>query len=250
MALQTSGQISINDLRNEFGDTPGSDSLSEYYRGGAYVPNTSQNSSIPTGGQISLSNFYGTAAALPIPYTNYMRSSSTADAVYGTYSRTGGIVAAVATLDVRLRRADPYVYLEVKEGSSPPSTTWYNTSGTGSTLSTSYRTMLRFNLTGITQIRLEWSISTSGSGSTNVGANSGVGATYGAVNNTWRSVSNGQSIGFRMTSNTFLAECYASLNSTHQVLLYAHARKSGYLDTRLGAYRLRHRLFATSNNCF
>lgn len=36
-ALQTSGQISIGDLRNHFGDT-GTSGLSEFYRGGSLVP--------------------------------------------------------------------------------------------------------------------------------------------------------------------------------------------------------------------
>ena len=39
MALQTSGAISIGDLRAEFGDT-GTSSLSEFYRGGSLVPST------------------------------------------------------------------------------------------------------------------------------------------------------------------------------------------------------------------
>lgn len=56
MAIQSSGSISLANLQSEFG---GSNpiSLSEYYRNGAYV--TSNNTSVPTSGAISLSNFYG-----------------------------------------------------------------------------------------------------------------------------------------------------------------------------------------------
>ena len=56
MALQSSGAISLSDIQTEFG---GSNpiSLSEYYRGGAYV--TSNNGNVPTSGVITLSNFYG-----------------------------------------------------------------------------------------------------------------------------------------------------------------------------------------------
>mgnify|MGYP001269888044 CR=1 FL=1 len=61
MALQTSGTITIGDLRTEFGDT-GSSSLSEFYKGGSLVPNTGTNAAVPTSGTISLSNFYGAAA--------------------------------------------------------------------------------------------------------------------------------------------------------------------------------------------
>ena len=59
MALQGSGQISLANIQSEFG---GSNpiSLSEYYRNGAYV--TSNNTSVPTSGVISLSQFYSTTA--------------------------------------------------------------------------------------------------------------------------------------------------------------------------------------------
>lgn len=64
MALQTSGAISINDLVAEFGGTA-PHSLSEYYRGGALVPDTGTNSGVPTSGAISLTDFYGAAAFTP-----------------------------------------------------------------------------------------------------------------------------------------------------------------------------------------
>ena len=56
MALPSSGTITLQQIATEFGgDAP--HSLSEYYRGGAYT--TSNNTSVPTSGAISLSNFYG-----------------------------------------------------------------------------------------------------------------------------------------------------------------------------------------------
>jgi len=64
MALQGSGAISIGNLATEFGGGA-PHSLTEYYRGGGLVPNTSQNNGVPTSGAISLTNFYGAAA-----YTN------------------------------------------------------------------------------------------------------------------------------------------------------------------------------------
>lgn len=63
MALQSSGQISIGDLKTEFGDT-GSSSLSEFYRGGSLVPNTGTNAGVPTSGEIKLSDFYGASAVV------------------------------------------------------------------------------------------------------------------------------------------------------------------------------------------
>ena len=59
MPLQTSGAISLSDIQGEFG---GSNpiSISEYVRGGSYVPDTDANSTIGTMTQnIALSHFYG-----------------------------------------------------------------------------------------------------------------------------------------------------------------------------------------------
>ena len=55
MALQSSGLITLQDIQDEFG---GSNpiSLSEYYRNGSYV--TSNNTSVPTSGTISMNAFY------------------------------------------------------------------------------------------------------------------------------------------------------------------------------------------------
>ncbi|MDG1858428.1 MAG: hypothetical protein P8I94_04960 [Emcibacteraceae bacterium] len=60
MALPVSGTLSLLDIQNEFG---GSNpiNLSEYYRGGANVPNVAVNYSIPLSGTISISDFYGAA---------------------------------------------------------------------------------------------------------------------------------------------------------------------------------------------
>lgn len=63
MALQTSGTITLNDLRNEFG---GDRSLDDYYRGGGNVPNISQNNNVPTSGEIRLSHFYGATDGIPL----------------------------------------------------------------------------------------------------------------------------------------------------------------------------------------
>jgi hypothetical protein len=64
MAIQSSGIIRISDLVTEFGGTA-PHSLSEYYRGGLLVPNSTINGNIPTGGQINLSNFYGAQKRVP-----------------------------------------------------------------------------------------------------------------------------------------------------------------------------------------
>ena len=59
MTLPTSGQISLNDVRAEFGSPSSNVSMSQFYRGGSFVIAVTKNNNIPTSGQISMSNFYG-----------------------------------------------------------------------------------------------------------------------------------------------------------------------------------------------
>tara|TARA_R110000782_G_scaffold225926_1_gene312760 strand:+ start:7 stop:552 length:546 start_codon:yes stop_codon:yes gene_type:complete len=61
MAVTSSAPISITDISDEFGgDLP--DSLTEYYRGGGLVPDTTANASVPTSGAISLTDFFGSSS--------------------------------------------------------------------------------------------------------------------------------------------------------------------------------------------
>ena len=66
MPLQTSGSISMSDIVSEYsGASP--HSISEYYRGGQYVITgfyvkgsfVQRNTTVPSSGTISFSNFYG-----------------------------------------------------------------------------------------------------------------------------------------------------------------------------------------------
>ena len=65
MTLPSSGTLSISSIAGEFGGSSNPESLSEFYRGGSRVPNTSGTSSIPTSGLIRISNFYGTSNVQP-----------------------------------------------------------------------------------------------------------------------------------------------------------------------------------------
>ncbi len=66
MAVKTTGSLSLtSDIRGEFGGSA-PHSLSEYKRGGSYVPNISANNNIPTSNSdIKFSDFYGTTSYVP-----------------------------------------------------------------------------------------------------------------------------------------------------------------------------------------
>lgn len=63
MGLPISGTITLQDIQEEF-DGPTPARLTDYYRGGDYVPDISINNSVPTSGTIKLTDFYGAANLL------------------------------------------------------------------------------------------------------------------------------------------------------------------------------------------
>lgn len=75
MAIPSSGQVSLNTVKNEFGD-PNSDGqykLSEYYRDGDNDPIPNSQTSVPASGAISIGDFRGTSAD---PTVYYIREGS------------------------------------------------------------------------------------------------------------------------------------------------------------------------------
>ena len=95
MVLQSSGTITLAQIQTEFG---GSNpiNLSEYYRGGANVPDTAANSGIPTSGTISLSNFYGGNGAATSgtfsPSGPLYRDNAALNTYYNSATRTVNVV--------------------------------------------------------------------------------------------------------------------------------------------------------------
>ena len=65
MALPASGVLALDDIQTEFGGT-NPIGMSEYYRGGSFV--TDNNTSVPTSGEISVSDFYSTVKAYDVVY--------------------------------------------------------------------------------------------------------------------------------------------------------------------------------------
>jgi hypothetical protein len=67
MSIPLSGPVTLSQLQIEFGGTDPV-SMNEYYRGGAFVPNSVRNASIPTSGAINLEQFRGTSKTATVTY--------------------------------------------------------------------------------------------------------------------------------------------------------------------------------------
>lgn len=233
MALPTSGALSMSAIHVEAEGSPyahsGIVSLNDTNVRGL-TPASGYTINSTAGTTISIGDFYGASALSTMTTTNYMRQASSGTsnfAGYSTQSQTSGIViGAGGGFFVRLRRSDPYVYLEIREQSSSYSSNWYNTSGTASGLSTSYVNMGRFDLTGVTSIALDWTTPTN-TGTMGGGVASGTStptsSTYAASDNSFQNVSNGQSIGLQFKINVN-AECYANNVANSYIFVTARAR--------------------------
>ena len=105
MAVTSSAPISITNLVTEFGgSTP--HALTEYYRGGSLVPNTTTNASVPTSGSISLTDFFGSSSV-----TNWT-TVVTVGVVTGLFTQSGfssGIFGSLSDSTVDFLSGTPTV---------------------------------------------------------------------------------------------------------------------------------------------
>ena len=90
MALQASGQISLADIRTEFGGGSGQIALGDFYRGGSHIRAKAGNNnatnlaaSVPASGTIDFNDFYSTAKAFRYTYTSGATNQD-ASSVFGS----------------------------------------------------------------------------------------------------------------------------------------------------------------------
>lgn len=114
MTLPTSGPLSLNDIKGEFGG-PTSPSLGDYYAGGTYVPagTTGTYGAVPSSGQISIQNFYGTSqVVISISNTSvYYASGGLASATTGYQLTSGG----------QIQRLEQATYTNIGQWCTPTS---------------------------------------------------------------------------------------------------------------------------------
>jgi len=129
MALPPSGTITVSAVAAEFGGSA-PHSLSEYYRGGGLVPDTTTNAGVPTSGVISLSDFYGAAAGWASTmfigsfnngfYITYGYSTGT----YGSMTDTTIDILSGATIASLFYGATPSGFTQLTLSGSYPNSGW------------------------------------------------------------------------------------------------------------------------------
>jgi fibronectin-binding autotransporter adhesin len=96
MSIPLTGPVALSQLQIEFGGTDPV-SLNEYYRGGAFVPNSVRNAAIPTSGAISFEQFRGSSKTATVTYAiigggggGGAGRDDDGGAGYGLYATSGG----------------------------------------------------------------------------------------------------------------------------------------------------------------
>ena len=89
--------MSLRRIRNEYKGTSGTASFSDYYRNGSYVPNKTENASIPTSGTVSFDDFYGTKKATTVTYEIIGGGGEGAGGYYNTGNGNAGGATVLAS---------------------------------------------------------------------------------------------------------------------------------------------------------
>jgi len=99
MAVPAGPQIKLSDVAAEFSDTA-PHQMSEFYRGGAKVPNVPGNAAVATSGALGLQSFKGTANRITVPLT--ISSGTTNYDVYTQASASPLYTAGISNIELTI----------------------------------------------------------------------------------------------------------------------------------------------------
>tara|TARA_R110000772_G_scaffold119291_1_gene225266 strand:+ start:1681 stop:2337 length:657 start_codon:yes stop_codon:yes gene_type:complete len=114
MALQSSGAIALSQIQTELGGA-NPISLSEYYRNGPYTG--SSNTSVPTSGAISMSNFYG-ASGTTVFTTNFTATNDNKGIVTNQILRIDGPASLPAYINRSPIASNQFFTINFYEGAA------------------------------------------------------------------------------------------------------------------------------------
>tara|TARA_R100000808_G_scaffold1846_5_gene7905 strand:- start:21564 stop:22307 length:744 start_codon:yes stop_codon:yes gene_type:complete len=199
-------------------------------------------------GAISLSNLYGKSNVTDLASpTLSMRVAGSGNATEGTLQNTGAIGSVILNHSIKITRNSGNTVCEIKEGTTSPTSNWYNTSGSSSSLSSTYTTMWT-HAVSLDAVKINWSKTVSDG---NSAENSNYhGGTYTLSDNTWRTLSATESAGINLNASSLPAECFNREDVDVVWTLVFYGRKSGYNDTELCSMKVDLSGYFQSNNCF
>jgi len=238
MPLQSSGAISLNQIHIEAGGTSGT----------TVSLNDSDIRSLGgvASGAIDFADFYGASSVQSFNSFSYLaeRADQASISLGATSTSSGSSFASVfATMAFRLRLDSNVLHFEVKRVSGANGIIYDgNTSGvqdgTFTGINTSYVSLGTLSVPSPVDVKVNWAYSISGTGGT--GSISGntvsTGATYSLSDNTFQTLTNGQSAGFMTTVSN--SRSYSGSQSRYLVIsqMKLSLQKAGYTTAEVADF--------------
>ena len=250
MALQTSGAISLNQIHVEAGGTSGTQASLNDSDIRGLTPASGKTLNTTSQSQIDFNNFYGASVSLndfnSFSYVTERANQSGTSLTQTNLDSDASLAIAVGTVQFRLYLTSNVLYYQVRKGSGG-NVVLYDGNSSGvqdGTTTTAYSTSTWVNMGSISvnspvDVKINWAYSLSGSasGTGNLSGNtSSTGATYSLSDNTYQTLTNGQSAGWVSSitaSNSSLGTAYRYLNISSMALTL---QKTGFNTTEVADF--------------
>lgn len=242
MALQTSGAISLNEIHVEAGGTSGTQaSLNDSDIRGLI--------STASGSEMSFDDWYGASNVSTFNSFSYAaeRADQTGRSLGQTSSDSGATFASVVgVVAFRLRLDSNVLHFEAKKGSGSNAVRYDgNTSGVEdgtftSITSSAFVSLGTLSVPSPVDVKVDWAYSISGVGGTGSvqGDTTFSGATYSLSDNTFRTLSNGQSAGFITSVSNSRSSSTSGIQSRYLTVtqMKLSLQKTGYTTAEVADF--------------
>lgn len=240
MPLQSSGAISLNDIHVEAGGTSGT----------TVSLNDSDIRSLGgvASGAIDFADFYGASNVSTFNSFSYAteRADQASISIGQTNSGSGTTFASsIGVVAFRLRLESNVLYFEAKKGSGSTVIAYDgNTSGvqdgTFTAITTSFVSLGTLSVPSPVDVKVDWAYSLLGTGGTGsiAGDTTFSGATYSLSDNTFRTLSNGQSAGFRTSVSNSRSSSISGSQARYLIIsqMKLSLQKTGYTTAEVADF--------------
>ena len=242
LALDGDG-ISGTDIAEEHGgDDQTNVKMSDYYAGGSLVPAGTNGypsggsaTAIPSSGQISMNNFFGSSSVLTMPsgtYTGYQGTPGSAGQSHVVSMQnegTGSISIELSQVGIRVYGSTNSVEIQVRRMISQDVSVWYNPSRVASTLTTSWQTIWSMPLLpDSVKWRASHYTNNTGNGF-NQHQESTLSCVTSQLSSSYQTINTSTTLGRNLVTSS-LSECYQTGYAQRWYGYYFDFRKSGYSD--------------------
>jgi hypothetical protein len=247
MALQTSGAISLNQIHIEAGGTSGTTVSFNDSDIRGLTPASGKTISTVSGSAIDFADFYGASDVLNL-FNSFTYAAERANQTGSSLTQVSSAYSSyfasiIGTLGFRLRLDSNVLHFEVKRiaGGNGVRYDGYGSGvqdGTTTSIGTSYVSLGTVSVPSPVDVKVNWAYFISGTGGTGSinGNTAGTGATYSLSDNTFQTLTNGQSAGFMTTASN--SRSYSGSQSRYLTVtqMKLSLQKTGYTTAEVADF--------------